>query len=176
MKKFIKILLCVVMAFIFVVPFTACEPNNENNDNNVYEVQCAPCSVKEIYNFNDDVAKKLFMFKMSAQANAFPVVKVDGKLLSKIEFVTAEDLTEGEHTIEFSTGDDFTVKDVEEREGQMVQVIYPYKRSITLKVKVSSSYADIYDFDYREQNGLWVYIMEADWYEEMLNTKDYKNK
>ena len=48
----------------------------------------------------------------------------------------------------------------------------PYEKELTLTVKISPDYADIYDWEYREANGLWIVPTQEDWYQRAV--KDWQ--
>ncbi len=128
----------------------------------VTEVQkIAPCDVREFLGTNDYTVRQLF-YATQSTANAISapfVVKVDGVEWTRIDMMLNE-LPEGRHVIYARTHDAFTIQKVENG----TPMAYPYKKAITITVDVSSDYADVCDYQYRRDNGLWLDVKDAPWY------------
>ena len=122
--------------------------------------QCAPCKVTEFLGWNDYSVRQLFYALQSANVSSTYVVKVDGVEWTRMEMAMNE-LPEGVHEIYACTSDDFYLRKVDEN-GTLQKL--PYKRAITITVDVSTEYPDVYDHQYRIDNGLWVHYKNAPWY------------
>jgi hypothetical protein len=127
--------------------------------------QCAPCRVQEFLANNDYTIRQLYYALNSMQQQSSYFVKVDGVEWTRLEMATNE-LSEGLHEIYAYTSDDCYYKKTDE--NGVVQNV-PYKRAITITVDVSTEYPDIYDYQYRIDNGLWLHPQEASWYEAYAN-------
>ena len=164
MKKFFIKLSCVLIAVVGLLTSVGCVDNFGQSE----RIECAPCSVREIYQWNEKVFKEMWYLRQSAMANASPKVTVNGTELTKMEYVMGEDLAEGEYTIVFATPENFVITEVETVNGEVVRTQKPYNRSVTIKVIISNEYPDICDMEYRIANGLWIDPMTQDWYKQLL--------
>ena len=164
--KFIKRLLCGFLAGVSLFACGCISPSAERNLN----VECAPCTVKEIWNWNEEVYKEFYYIRNSIAQSALNAVKctVNGEEWSVAKQVT-EDLPVGEYQIRFYTEEGFTipVNRVGE-DGQFVREEIPYEKELTLSVTVSKSFGDIYDIEYRLANGIWVDPSQQKWYQDLI--------
>ncbi len=141
-----------------LIPTVGCIEKNESNT-----IECAPCTLNEIWRYNDLLCQKFFPIRLSAGAAvSSPLVTVNGEEWTRAQFML-EELEEGDYTIKFYTNDKHVVSSY--KDGQRVNE--PFIRSQTLYVKISNSAPDIYDFEYRQANGLWIDIMTQDWYQRL---------
>lgn len=167
MKKLLRLISCALLACMMLLSCAGCELVmgkffQKAPDKNV---KCAPCTVREIWNFNQAACEEFFALKNVIRylPNVIQCT-VNGEEWDLPRQV-AEDLEDGQYTIRFWTAEDFMlevwVKDGEE----FVKKNIPYQREITLTVEISSEYEDIYDFEYRQANGLWCTAEREEWYQ-----------
>lgn len=159
MKKFVKALCSVLFAVFTLFACVGCDGETE-------EVKCAPCTVHEIWSWNETVLKEFFVVRTSTAREMDGAVKctVNGEEWDKIKRRTDE-LAEGKYKIVFYTPQGFTVQKMTPIDGEIVREDVPYERSVTISVTISSEYEDICDYEYRRENGLWTDPTKLEWYD-----------
>ena len=164
MRNLFKVLCSALLSFVMLFACVGCG-ENENNEKNS-SMKCAPCTVIELRNWNEEVFQEFFYLRMSTM-NVGDSIKctVNGEEWTRIEQM-AEDLPEGKYTIVFYTPKDFTISIRRVENGTVIEKEVPYSRKVMVEVEISSRYDDICDFEYRQDNGLWVDPATRDWYEE----------
>ena len=157
MKKIVLRILSLVLVVVSLFTVTGC---NEQKPQFSNKVECAPCTLQDIWGYNELLWTTFFPIHLSAKFNtSTPKVVVNGEEWVRLQYITTE-LTEGQYTIKFYTDSNYTVSTM--KDGQRVEI--PFVREVTLYVTISSNYADIYDMEYRRQNGLWIHPETQDWY------------
>ena len=134
------------------------------------QVRCAPCTVTEIWGWNEAVYQEFFPVRRVATYNA-DLIKctVNGKNFSVIE-QRIQDLSPGIYKIRFYTLENTILhKQTMEpyKDSYLVgQEEIPFEADITITVTISNLYADVCDVNYRQENGLWVDASELEWYDD----------
>lgn len=157
MKKFISLIVASILSIIAIFSLTACGSAKAE------EVKCAPCTVQEVWAFNEDAIKAMPYGRL-ATSGVNVVVVIDGTE-SWMRDILHIELTEGKHTIKFYTKDTI-VKYYSPSDGGHAYL--PYDRSVTIKVNVSTDHPDIYDVRYRIENGLYAREQTADFWEDAV--------
>ncbi|MBQ8659085.1 MAG: hypothetical protein IJ506_08105 [Clostridia bacterium] len=163
MKRVLKVFYGALLSLVMLFSFASCGEEEEKTSS----MKCAPCTVSEIYTWNEDVFQEFFYLRISASSIATNAVQctVNGEEWTMVQQIM-DDLPEGKYTIVFYTPEDFTINVSQIVEGEWVTKEVPYVRKVTVKVEISSKYADICDYEYREANGLWVNPTTQDWYKD----------
>lgn len=132
-------------------------------------VQCAPCTVREIWNWHEELFKEFYYLKMLTAVSMLQAVKctVNGEEWGLPQQM-GDDLPVGEYQIRFYTEKGFTLPIRREEAGVVVTEEMPYEKDLTLSVSVSNEYEDIYDFEYRSANGLWLDASQEKWYKDFM--------
>ena len=175
--KFLKRLLCGFLAGISLL-LCGCDVLNEFfPEERDLTVQCAPCTVNEIWNWHEETFKEFYYIKMSAALSTMEAVKctVNGEEWDRIRRIT-EDLPVGEYQIRFYTEKGFTIPVNRIENGQNVRKEELYEKDLTLNVTISEEYEDIYDFDYRQANGLWTSPYQEKWYQDFMKELNKSKK
>ena len=138
-------------------------------------VECAPCTVKEIWNWNEEICKEFYHIRSMASISAMNAVKctVNGEEWSAVKQMT-EDLPEGAYQIRFYTEKGFTISVQSQEGGESVRKEIPYEKDLTLSVTVSTKYKDICDLEYRQANGLWIDPSQEQWYKDFIKEMNKK--
>ena len=170
MRKGLRWIAHILLVCISMLFWTGCSFFATNT------VECAPCSVLEIWSWNEVANETFFGIRTSAVSGYMlgkgVKCKVDGKEQEIGELYFGEDLSVGEHTIVFYTDENFVITLVGDVNGERQEKDLPYHKELTLTVKISPEYADIYDYEYREANGLWIVPTQEDWYQRAV--KDWQ--
>ena len=163
MRKFFKKISCLLCALVLLLVGVSCK----EEDNEVKEIYCAPCTLSEIWDWNETVYQTFFLMHTSASSSLRNAVKctVDG-----VEKVWGfESISEGKHVVKFYTPTGFKIQQRKVVAGKVVEEEVSYEKEAVLTINVSSNYPDIYDREYREQNGLWTDPTTLPWYQLYLN-------
>ena len=164
MSKFFRRIGCLLCALVLLLVGVSCKEDNE-----VEEVYCAPCELSEIWDWNETVYQTFFLMHTSPSLSARIAVKctVDG--VEKMwDF---ESISEGKHVVKFYTPKGFKIQKRKLVAGKVVTEEVSYEKEVVLTINVSPDYPDIYDREYREQNGLWTDPTILPWYQFYLNAE-----
>lgn len=139
-------------------------------------VKSAPCTVQEIWNWNEELVKEFFDMRMLIRYGKARVkCTVNGEEWEIVRQIQ-EDLSVGVYEVRFYTEKGFTLPMTRWVDGEMVEEDVPYEKDLTLTVYISNEYGDIYDFEYREENGLWTTPMQEEWYQDLIEEQKKKEK
>ncbi len=169
MKKIFKILCTVMLSFVMLFSITSCGEEKGKTST----MKCAPCSVDDIFSWNEEVYQEFFYLRTSRSQHARPSIKctVNGEELTVLQQQFKE-LEEGNYTIVFYTPKDFQISIRKVENGERIEKYVSYVRKVTIKVEISSEYGNICDYEYRKQNGLWTDPTTQDWYDDCLKELD----
>ena len=156
MKRLCKVLVGVLFVLTALFSCVGCTTKDK--------VKCAPCTVQEIWTWNETVREEFFPFRINA--DYFVECTVDGEEIRKSDWDKTE-LSEGNHEVVFYTVEGSTVsKPVMGKDGRITRESVEYEPKVVVKVNVSLEYEDIYDEEYREANGLWTDPTQEEWYQD----------
>ena len=174
--KFFKKLLCGVLAGISLLACGCDALKRLIPVERDLTVECAPCTVHEIWRWNEELIKEFFdLREVMIYGKARAKCTVNGEEWDIISQI-GEDLPVGVHEVRFYTEEGLTLPSHRLVDGEYVVEDVPYKRDLTLTVHISNEYEDIYDCDYREENGLWTTPMQEEWYQDFIEDRKKKEK
>lgn len=167
--KFFKRLFCGFLAGISLLACGCGMLNKDSSTERNLNVQCAPCTIQDIWQWHEELFKEFYYIRMSTAYAMTKAVKctVNGEEWELSRRVL-EDLSVGEYQIRFYTEKGFTISMQRMEEGQVIREEVPYEKELTLSVSVSEEYGDIYDYEYREANGIWTDPSQEKWYQDFM--------
>lgn len=166
MRKFFRKIGCLLCALVLLLVGVSCK----EEDNEVKEIYCAPCTILEIWEWNETIYQTFFLVRRSTSLMLKNIIKctLDGVETHRALWAVKE-LSEGKHDVKFYTPKGFTLKVRKNENGKIVEENVVYEKEIVVTINVSADYPDIYDREYREQNGLWTDPTTLPWYQLYLN-------
>ena len=165
MKRVCKLLLSVLFVLTALFACVGCTTKDK--------VKCAPCTVGEIWAWNETVCEEFFPYNENPKVLA-SIVKctVDGEEIEVGGFEWGtKDLSEGKHEVVFYTVEGATApKQVKEKDGRIGFEMVEYEPKVVVNLTISEEYDDIYNREYRVANGLWIVpsYEEDKWYRECI--------
>ena len=167
--KFFKRLFCGFLAGISLFSCGCGMLSKDSSAERNVSIQCAPCTVKEIWAWNEEVFQEFYYIRMSTAYAMTKAVKctVNGEEWD-LPLQIRDDLPVGKYEIRFYTEAGFTMPIQRLEDGQVVKEEIPYEKDLTLSVSVSEEYGDIFDTEYRRNNGLWTDPSQEKWYQDFM--------
>ena len=169
--KFFKRLFCGFLAGISLFSCGCGILNKDSSAERNLTVQCAPCTVEEIWQWNEEAFKEFYFIKQPYNSMGEQISLVKCMVSGYEEWQgrwPLDDLPVGEYEIRFYTDEGFTMPVPWISEEGLMRWEISYEKELTLQVTISTEYPDICDAEYREANGLWTDPEQEKWYPDFM--------